>query len=379
MGLLSRFIKKDDAGDSRDSGEFRSRAEDDSFSGARSKERKAPAARRARVVDDPLLPEKKRARRRLIGAVALALAAVIGLPIVLDSEPKSSPDDIQVRIPSKDKLTDLAGNPSSEARPVRKQVEVADENQEEIIEPASPEAPKSSQNKPAVATAATAAALAAAGGAAIITAPKAEVRPAQKDARSDVKPLDGAAKQEKAGQDKPAVQTEARTEPKSEPKTPAKPEAHDSKADVLKSEQKAAAKNKLNDSAADHKPDAQPKSEAKPLKPKQDDDASRAMAILEGKSPAKAADKTADRATDKPTEKPARLVYQVAALASQEKVDELQAKLKSAGVHSYTQKVATSSGDKIRVRIGPFESKEEAERARAKLSKLGLNANPIPN
>ena len=31
---------------------------------------------------DPMLPEKKRARRRLIGASALVLAAVIGLPMI---------------------------------------------------------------------------------------------------------------------------------------------------------------------------------------------------------------------------------------------------------------------------------------------------------
>ncbi|MDP1733254.1 MAG: SPOR domain-containing protein [Sulfuritalea sp.] len=45
---------------------------------------------------------KKRARRRLVGAVALALFAVIVLPMVMDREPRPSSQDIQVRIPSQD-------------------------------------------------------------------------------------------------------------------------------------------------------------------------------------------------------------------------------------------------------------------------------------
>ncbi|NJD35560.1 MAG: SPOR domain-containing protein [Betaproteobacteria bacterium] len=45
---------------------------------------------------------KKRARRRLVGAVALALLAVIVLPMVMDREPRPLSQDIQVRIPSQD-------------------------------------------------------------------------------------------------------------------------------------------------------------------------------------------------------------------------------------------------------------------------------------
>jgi DedD protein len=60
-----------------------------------------------------------------------------------------------------------------------------------------------------------------------------------------------------------------------------------------------------------------------------DDETARAMAILEGKSaPAKPA--------------ASKVTMQVAALASQEKVDELQAKLRSAGVSSYTESVDQS-------------------------------------
>jgi DedD protein len=47
---------------------------------------------------------KRKARRRLVGAVALALAAVVVLPMVLDSEPKPTAQDIDLRIPASDKV-----------------------------------------------------------------------------------------------------------------------------------------------------------------------------------------------------------------------------------------------------------------------------------
>lgn len=46
---------------------------------------------------------KSRARRRLIGAIALALAVVVILPMVLDSEPRVTGQDIDLRIPASDK------------------------------------------------------------------------------------------------------------------------------------------------------------------------------------------------------------------------------------------------------------------------------------
>ena len=47
---------------------------------------------------------KSRARRRLIGAAALALAVVVILPMVLDREPKVTGRDIDLRIPAPDKV-----------------------------------------------------------------------------------------------------------------------------------------------------------------------------------------------------------------------------------------------------------------------------------
>jgi len=45
---------------------------------------------------------KRRGRRRLVGAVALVLAAVIVLPMVFDREPRSPAPPVSVRIPGED-------------------------------------------------------------------------------------------------------------------------------------------------------------------------------------------------------------------------------------------------------------------------------------
>ena len=47
---------------------------------------------------------KRRGRRRLVGAIALVLAAVIVLPMVFDSEPKISAPPVSVRIPGEDEV-----------------------------------------------------------------------------------------------------------------------------------------------------------------------------------------------------------------------------------------------------------------------------------
>jgi len=45
---------------------------------------------------------KRRGRRRLVGAIALVLAAVIVLPMVFDPEPRGSASPVNVRIPGED-------------------------------------------------------------------------------------------------------------------------------------------------------------------------------------------------------------------------------------------------------------------------------------
>src|SRR5271167_340984 len=49
---------------------------------------------------EPAVDElRRRARRRLVGAVVLALAAAVLLPLLLESEPKPLGDDVSIQIP----------------------------------------------------------------------------------------------------------------------------------------------------------------------------------------------------------------------------------------------------------------------------------------
>ncbi|MBC8738958.1 SPOR domain-containing protein [Paraburkholderia sp. UCT31] len=99
MGIFS-FGKKDDAPSRRGANTSSNRA-------TRAERVERRTRRTERTVDadamllDPTLPEKQRARRRLVGAIALVVAAVIILPMVLDSHPKPVTDDISIDIPNR--------------------------------------------------------------------------------------------------------------------------------------------------------------------------------------------------------------------------------------------------------------------------------------
>jgi|SRR5579859_2624214 len=58
----------------------------------------------AKAISDEELQLKKRARRRLVGAVALVLLIVVFLPMILDSEPRPLNQDIAINIPPIPKL-----------------------------------------------------------------------------------------------------------------------------------------------------------------------------------------------------------------------------------------------------------------------------------
>lgn len=86
--------------------------------GSRTARRVAPRSFQRAVEAEELAltedPEQQRARHRLIGATVLVLIAVVGLPRILDSKPKSSPNDIAVNI-----VTSLP-IPGTEAKPEEK-------------------------------------------------------------------------------------------------------------------------------------------------------------------------------------------------------------------------------------------------------------------
>ena len=267
--------------------------------------------------DEQLIPEKKRARRRLIGAVAIVLAVVIGLPMVLDSEPKPLNKNIVIQIPSRDAV--------APAREVKEETAQDDQAAQSARQPlvATVDTPQKTVIAPPVVAAPVVAAP-------VVAAPVvAEPKPA-----------------------KPEQKAESKPEQKQEQKQEQKPETRPDSRHVTEITAK-------KDSAVKSKADAK----ASDTHSGSSDDSARALAILGG-----------TEAAAKPA---TRIVVQVGAFATQEKVNELQGKLTAAGIKSFTQKVATSSGDKIRVRIGPFPDRESAEKMKSQLEKIGLNGSLI--
>jgi DedD protein len=80
-----------------------------------------PAGRTNRLMSKTLSDEgnqlRKRARRRLVGAIALVTIAVVVLPMVLDPEPKPITQDIAINIPSRNEAGTFASKvtPATEA------------------------------------------------------------------------------------------------------------------------------------------------------------------------------------------------------------------------------------------------------------------------
>lgn len=71
-------------------------------------------------IADPAVDElKRRARRRLVGAVVLALAAAVLLPMLLESDPKPLGNDVSIQIPPIDQgkfVTPLSPDKSVESK-----------------------------------------------------------------------------------------------------------------------------------------------------------------------------------------------------------------------------------------------------------------------
>jgi DedD protein len=243
---------------------------------------------------DPALPEKRRARRRLIGATALVLAAIIGLPMIFDSEPKPFSDDIAIQIPARDAPTTRQSAPSLptlELSPSVNTVPVVD--------------------KP--------------------SAPVTAVAPIKSDAPAPVA---------KAVVPEP-VQPEKEVKKEVVTKEATKAAPKEATKEATKESAKVASKDNAKDKAGDK---AKDKANSK---------------AANNKSPSDSKNAKSNK------ELPIRYVLQVATLANKAKADEMQEKLKKAGIKSYSQKISTNAGERIRIRVGPFVNKEEADKMRA--------------
>lgn len=252
---------------------------------------------------------RKRARHRLMGSVILVLGAVVGLPLLFDSQPRPVAIDTPIVIPDRNQVAPLA-SPSAVVKPAAPSKEV-------VVE-AADSAPVTTGKS----TVANVAAL----------DPHEEV--VTKDTKNSAKP-------------------EAKPEPKSEVKPESKPESKAETKPTTKAENKP--ENKTE-------PKAVTKTDSKDVAKDSAKDSAKAKALLDGKEAPKSGDTVV------------RSVVQVGAFAEMAKVKEARAKLESAGFKTYTQDVETKDGKRTRVRVGPFASKEEADKAAEKIRKLNLQA-----
>jgi DedD protein len=99
----------------------------------------------------------------------------------------------------------------------------------------------------------------------------------------------------------------------------------------------------------------------------------------EPKPMAKPVEKVAEKAADKGVAKAAavaeeRFVVQVGAFSDANRAREARLKLERAGLKTYTQVVESKEGRRVRVRVGPFVSKAQADKAAEKIKKLDLPA-----
>jgi DedD protein len=258
---------------------------------------------------------RKRARHRLIGAVVLVLVAVVGFPLLFDTQPRPMSVDTPIVIPDRQATSPLTAPVPATQAPA-KPLAVASESvsakaslddKEEVV------APSTAASSPAPAEAAVVAAAPV-----LVPQPKAEMAPSMKPVKPEAAPRKADAAPTKPVDKKPADKKPVETHAKADVKNDAKTD-------------KSAAKSKA--------------------------DGNKARALLDGKAA--------------PAE---RTVIQAGAFADADKVREVRHKLEQAGLTTYTQVIDGKDGKRTtRVRLGPYESREEAEKAAARIRKLGLS------
>lgn len=279
----------------------------------------------------PLTPSdveatRARARRRLVGMVVLVGAGVIGFPWLFETQPRSMSPDVQIVQGASEAGGDV-----------------------QISGVAAPRSPRSVAGRVAVSG---------------IVEPQAPAS-SQEDAAA------GQSRSEPVERGADEVSASARdAAPRSEPpKVAAKPASKPAEKPVAKVVDKPAAKDVAKDKAKDApKVVAKDKDAAKPAPGKE---AAKTPAKDVAKAPAKS-DKPADKPADK-DKTPTRYVVQFGAFADVNTAHGARMKVERLGLKTYTQQVDTPAGKRIRVRMGPYADKAEADKAMATLRKAGLS------
>lgn len=269
----------------------------------------------------------------------MVLAAVVLFPLLFDTQPRPIPVDIPIEIPSRKTAKPLTVEPLPEAiaehparatsaaaehKPLLAKAEPSGQGvvDEEVVLSHTPARPV----PPAPVAAAVAPAKAAPG------KPEAAKPEAIKIVPAPVKDVS-----------KEAVKEPVKEQVKEPVKEPTKPV-------VAKDATKEPAKDVAKDAGAD---------------------AARAQALLDGKAPPTT---TQPAAPVEANAAGARYIVQVGAFADSAVAQAARLKLERAGLKTYTHEAMTPEGKRIRVRLGPFATRAEAEKAAAKAKSTGTAA-----
>ena len=273
-------------------------------------ENPAPATPASAVEPDAVAAARARARRRLLGATVLLGLGVIGFPLLFETQPRPISVDIPIEIPRKDGAAALA--PPLAAAPITP------------ITRASAAVVDDGQPPSAVGPGA---------------AKRATAAPAEIVERATEQGRELASPASRPPASKPAALAEAKA-PGAAPAS------------------KAAMPPALAAVLAPAKPAA--------------DDGARAQALLEGQAAVPSTASPSVSASAGTVS--ARVVVQVGAYTDAAKLAEARRKLEALGFKTYTQVVESEAGQRTRVRVGPFASRAEADKAAARVKSAGLPA-----
>ncbi len=278
---------------------------------------------------------RKKARRRLVGAIVLALAAAVILPLLLEKEPKPLGDDVSVQIPPVDegKFVNRLTGRTSDAKPLSK----SPAKGEAKTEPKAESKPESSPDK-------------SDGAAPGATSPA--VAPA---------PEAGAATSGTAATDVASVPAPSNVAPP--------------KKSLTQAEQRVLSPPTKTTGRADVSSAAVPKAEVTGASPASAPPAA-TVAAAPPSAPAASLPEPAPK-TEPAVASPAKsegFAVQIAAFTDDKGANALAGKLKKAGFAStYIEPVQTSRGTLWRVRVGGYTARADADAARAQLKADGWN------
>ena len=283
---------------------------------------------------------RRRARHRLIGAAVLVAAGVVGFPMLFDTQPRPVAADVPIEIPERNQAA--AANPPALA----------------VTPPASGAAglavaPPAARTSVAAASAMRDPVVAA------------KSAPAATDGKGEVRKSEPAAPVESMPEPDPSAE---RTAKSSADKPAEKPAASlPEKARTAERESNKPA-SKPNVTAA-----VTPPERLGPKPPSRDDlriakleEAARVRALLQGKSEKEAAVAAASVGR--------RYIVQIGAFSEPERARVARSKAERAGIKTFTQETKIGADTWIRVRVGPFATRAEADDAASKIKGLSLPA-----